>query len=69
MGLAGSAGPSVGDTWEAALKLHSLRFLAMLDLFFFFSVGFLRYATILTATYSSGTTLKQLTKDKGQESK
>lgn len=36
-GLGGSAGPRVGDTWEAALKLYSIRFLAMLDFFLSFS--------------------------------
>lgn len=37
MGLGGSAGPSVGDTWEAALKLYSIRFLAILGLLIFFN--------------------------------
>lgn len=40
MRLGGSAGPSVGDTWEAALKLYSIRFLAILDLFIYFFNGF-----------------------------
>lgn len=69
MVLGGSVGPSVGDTWEAALKLYSIRFLARLDFFLFFSdfSEILQYAKgYLLLRDHSKTAHQGLTRVKGQ---